>query len=201
VNSSHYFSSKPSSKDERALIETILRGKHYSFFTSQGIFSAKRIDTGTRLLVENMVIPEKGDFLDLGCGIGVIGIIAAKESPGLCVHLTDINSRAVTLTRLNVERYSLKNCNVYEGNLYQPLIHKVFNVITSNPPISAGMHNVVFPMIDGAFEHLIDGGLLQLVIQTKKGGKMLEMYLNKVFGNHMVTKRKSGYRVLTSIKN
>lgn len=200
VSSNHYFSSKPSSKDERALIETILRGKHYSLFTSQGVFSAKRIDIGTRLLVENMIVPEEGDFLDLGCGIGIIGIVAAKESPGLKVHLTDINPRAVNLTRLNIERHALKNCFVYHGNLYQPLGMKVFNVIISNPPISAGMHKVVFPMILGAYDRLVDGGILQLVIQTNKGGKMLADYLNKVFSNHAVTKRKSGYRILTSTK-
>ena len=200
MSNSHYFSSKPSSKDERALIKTVLRGKRVEFFTSQGIFSAKRVDNGTRVLVENMMIPERGDFLDIGCGIGVIGIIAALESPDLRVHLSDVNSRAVKLTRLNVQRHGLVNCSVYEGDLYTPLDNRMFDVIVSNPPVSAGMHKVVLPMVSGAFDHLVDGGVLQMVIQTNKGGNMLAGFFDDVFGSHEVIARKSGYRVFSSVR-
>jgi 16S rRNA (guanine1207-N2)-methyltransferase len=200
VSRNHYFSSKPSSKDKRAIIDTILRGNRYRLLISQGVFSSKRIDNGTRILVENMIIPTEGDFLDIGCGIGVIGLVAAIESPKLKIHLSDVNPRAVNLTRLNVERLSLKNCSVYEGNLYEPLQDMVFDAIVSNPPVSAGMHNVVYPMVSGAYERLVDGGLLQMVIQTNKGGKMLAGFLDEVFGSHMVLARKSGYRVLSSVK-
>ena len=197
---SHYFSSKPSSKDERGKIETILRGKKYSFITSHGVFSAKKVDIGTKVLVENMWIPKSGDFLDLGCGIGVIGIVAASEQPDLMVHLSDVNPRAVKLTRLNIQRRGLQNCRVYEGSLYEPLEGLVFDTIASNPPVSAGMHNVVKPMIEGALTHLVNGGILQMVIQSNKGGKMLAAFLDDVFKNHQVAAIKSGYRILTSIK-
>ena len=200
MTSSHYFSSKPSSKDERAIIETVLRGRRVSFYTSRGVFSAKRVDNGTRVLVENMVIPEQGEFLDLGCGVGIVGIMAALESPALIVHLSDINPRAVMLTRLNVQRHGLENCRVYEGSLYEPLGNKVFDVIASNPPVSAGMHNVVYPMVSGAFDHLNDGGVLQMVIQSNKGGKMLAGFFNEVFGGHEVLAKKSGYRVFSAVK-
>jgi 16S rRNA (guanine1207-N2)-methyltransferase len=200
MTSEHYFSSKPSSKDKRGRIETVLRGKWYSFLTSQGVFSAKRLDLGTRVLVENMGIPEVGKFLDLGCGIGVIGIVAANESPGLDVHLTDVNSRAVTLTQLNAQRLGLTNCSFYEGDLYTPLSNLLFDTIVSNPPVSAGMHKVVFPLVSGAFDHLVEGGTIQMVIQSNKGGRMLANFLDKVFGSYSVLAKKSGYRVLTSVK-
>ncbi|MCW4014371.1 MAG: methyltransferase [Candidatus Bathyarchaeota archaeon] len=198
--SSHYFSKKPSSKDERGKIETVLRGKKYSFITSTGVFSAKRVDNGTRILVENMHIPTVGDFLDLGCGIGVIGIVAASLEPELCVHLTDVNSRAVQLTKLNVQRAGLSNCNTYEGYLYEALGDQKFDAIISNPPISAGMHKVVHPMILGAYERLNTGGVLQMVIQSNKGGKMLAGFFDDVFGEHEIVTRKSGYRVLSACK-
>jgi 16S rRNA (guanine1207-N2)-methyltransferase len=197
---SHYYSSKQSSQDKRGKIETVLRGKRYSFITSQGVFSTKRVDLGTRILVDNMVIPKTGHFLDLGCGIGIIGIIAASVNPELNVHLSDINSRAVKLTKLNIKRFKLKNCKVYEGDLYSPFDEQRFQTIVSNPPISAGMHKVVFPIISGAFERLIEGGTIQLVIQSSKGGKMLADYLDKIFGTHSILVKKSGYRALISIK-
>ena len=197
---SHYFSKKPSSKDERGKIETVLRGRKYSFITSTGVFSAKRVDNGTRILVENMSIPEEGEFLDLGCGIGIIGIVAATTSPSLHVSLSDVNSRAVQLTRLNIQRARLSNCSVYEGNLYEALDDHKFDAIISNPPISAGMHKVVQPMVEGAFERLNFGGVLQMVIQSNKGGKMLAGYFDDVFSEHEIVVRKSGYRVLSSCK-
>lgn len=197
---SHYYSSRQSTKDKRGRIETVLRGKKYSFITSQGVFSAKRVDLGTRVLVDNMVIPNTGHFLDLGCGIGIIGIVAATVNPELDVHLSDINSRAVQLTQLNIRRLGLENCSVYEGDLYTPLGEQRFHTIVSNPPVSAGMHKVVFPIISGAFDRLIEGGTIQLVIQSNKGGKMLADFLDQIFGTHNVLVKKSGYRVLISIK-
>jgi len=200
MSNSHYFSKKPSSKDERGKIVTMLRGRKYSFITSRGVFSAKRVDTGTRVLVENMHIPEDGDFLDLGCGLGIIGIVAASVEPELSVHLTDVNTRAVKLTRLNVQRAELSNCNVYEGYLYEALGDQKFDAIISNPPVSAGMHKVVHPMISGAYERLNPDGILQMVIQSNKGGKMLAGFFDDVFGKHQVVAKKSGYRVLSSCK-
>ncbi len=196
MSDSHYFSSKPTSNDKRGLITTILRGKEYSFITSTGVFSAKRVDTGTRVLVENMELPKDGRVLDMGCGIGVIGIVAAKENPSLEIHLSDINERAVNLTRENIKRNKAKNCHVHQGYLYEPLGDMTFDSIISNPPISAGMRKVVFPLVEGAYERLNAGGNLQLVIQSNKGGKMLAKVLDETFGDHCVLARKSGYRVL-----
>lgn len=196
--SDHYFSAKPSSSDKRGLIKATLRGKKYSFVTSTGVFSAKRIDTGTRVLVENMILPEEGRLLDMGCGIGVIGIVAAQENPSLEVHLTDVNERAFKLTRENMYKNKVTNCHVYHGNLYEPLGELSFDSIISNPPISAGMKKIVFPLVEGAYTRLNSGGTLQLVIQSNKGGKMLAKKLDEVFGSHDVLARKSGFRVLVA---
>jgi len=199
MSDSHYFSSKPTVEDRRGLIRTILRGKRYEFITSRGVFSAKKVDNGTRILVENMVLPEEGRLLDMGCGIGVIGIVAARERPGLEVVMTDVNQRAVDLTRLNAKRNTVTNVSVHEGFLFEPLGDMKFDSIVSNPPISAGMRKVVFPLVEGAKKRLVEGGTLQLVIQSNKGGKMLAGAMDEAFGEHSVLTRKSGYRVLLAV--
>lgn len=194
--SNHYFSAKPSSKEKRGVIKATLRGKDYSFITSSGVFSAKRIDTGTRVLVENMILPESGRLLDMGSGIGIIGIVAARENPDLEVHLSDVNERAFKLTRENIYRNKVTNCHPHHGNLYEPLGDLMFDSIISNPPISAGMKKIVFPIVEGAYERLNPEGTLQLVIQSNKGAKMLAKHMDEIFGEHEVVKRKSGFRVL-----
>jgi len=79
--SEHYFSENPTSSEKLGLIRATLNGFQLEFMTSSGVFSHKRIDNGTRLIVESMVLPTEGRVLDIGCGYGVIGIAAAKKNP------------------------------------------------------------------------------------------------------------------------
>ena len=196
--SDHYYSSKPTSKIKRGLIKSRLRGREYTFVSGSGVFSFRRIDNGTRTLVEAMELPEEGSVLDLGCGYGVIGIVAATMCPKLQVTLTDINSRATSLAKENVARMSLTNVTVSTGDLYESVRDREFNVIVCNPPVSAGMTRTVKPIVEGATDHLVEGGSIQMVIHWNKGGRMLAGYLEDSFGGFEVLARKGGFRVFRS---
>jgi 16S rRNA (guanine1207-N2)-methyltransferase len=195
--SEHYFSESPTSPDERGLIRTKLRGFDFEFETSSGVFSHKRVDSGTRLLVESMTLPERGRVLDLGCGIGVVGIVAARLNPALEVWMTDVNSRAVSLAESNTKRNGVK-ATVRQGNLYEPVGGAKFDLIITNPPMSAGIDAVVRPMIKGAPAHLVGGSAFQLVVQSNKGGRTLSGIIDETFGNFEVTSRGGGFRVFTA---
>jgi 16S rRNA (guanine1207-N2)-methyltransferase len=196
--SDHYFSPEPASAPERGVVSAYLRGRRYRFVTATGVFSHKRIDNGTRLLVESMEVPRAGSLLDVGCGYGVVGIVAAVLEPGLRVTMTDVNRRAAALARENAAAMRLGNVEVLEGDLYEPVGGRVFTTIVSNPPISAGMRRVVEPLVSGAVDRLEDGGLLQVVVQSNKGGRILAAFLDDHFGGHEVASRGSGYRVLVA---
>lgn len=198
--SEHYFSEKPTSPEERGLIRSTLRGLELEFVTSSGIFSHKRIDNGTRLLVESMELPDEGRLLDLGCGYGVIGITAALTNPRLEVTMTDVNSRAVVLAAENAARNRAKNAATRHGSLYEPVEDTMFDAIITNPPISAGMARVVEPIIAGAPAHLNEGGSFQLVVQTNKGGRTVTAMMERTFGESRVLAKGSGYRVLYASK-
>lgn len=193
----HYYSEKPKSKVQLALIRTYFRGRFFEFLTCTSVFSKKRIDLGTRLLVESMILPKEGDFLDLGCGYGPVGIAAAKMSPGINVVMTDVNERAVWLAKENLKRNRIKNGKTLQGFMYEPVESRRFKTILSNPPVSAGME-IVTSIIQGAPSHLTEDGWFQLVVRSRKGGKRLFSELEKTFGNVEVLARRSGYRVLYS---
>jgi len=193
----HYFSENPTSPEERGLIRCTLRGLDFEFETSSGIFSHRKVDNGTRLLAESMILPQRGMVLDLGCGFGALGIAAARLNPSLDVLMTDINSRAVALAEENAERNGVR-ATVRQGNLYEPVEGKLFDLILTNPPISAGIDAVVKPMIRGAPAHLSGGGSIQLVVQSNKGGKTLARLMGETFGGVEVTAKGGGYRVLKS---
>jgi len=195
----HYFAAHPKSKMRLGIIRTHLRGIHFEFLTASGVFSKKRVDLGTRLLIESMVLSQEGYVLDVGCGYGAVGIAAAKFNPNLRVFMVDVNERAVRLARQNAEKNYVSNVDVRRGYLYEPVKDLVFNCVLSNPPVSAGMETVK-AIISEAPEHMANGGLFQMVVKSKIGGKRLSMFFEEAFGNIEVLARKSGYRVLMSKK-
>jgi len=193
----HYFTEKPKSKVDLGIIRTYLRGRLFEFVTASGVFSKTRIDLGTRLLIESMILPEEGYVLDLGCGYGPVGIVAAAFNPKLHVILTDLNERALWLAKENAKRNRIENVEVRKGFLYEPVKDMRFETILSNPPTTAGM-KIVLPIIEQAPQHLAKSGLLQIVVRSKISGKRLTTKIEETFGNIKIHARKSGYRVLTA---
>ena len=196
----HYFTKQPTSKLEPGLIRCTLRGLSLEFLTDSGVFSHRRIDAGTRLLIESMILPTEGALLDLGCGYGPIGIVAARLSTRLSVWMTDINARAVALAEENAARNRAGNIKALQGSIYEPVEGLEFDAIVSNPPISAGMKRVVEPLVEGSVDHLRDGGSLQLVVQSNKGGRTLAGLMEDAYGGVEVVARRGGYRVLRAVK-
>jgi 16S rRNA (guanine1207-N2)-methyltransferase len=195
----HYFAETPKSEPKLGMVQTRLRGEPFKFLTSSSVFSKKQIDAGTRLLIEAMQLPDTGSVLDLGCGYGAVGIVAAAVNPRLHVVMTDVNMRAVQLARRNIKINKVRNAKVHHGYLYEPLNDSMFTCILSNPPVSAGMETVL-AIIQGAPTFLSCDGTLQMVVRSKIGKKTLPNTFTSAFGNCSVLARKSGYRVLVAKK-
>lgn len=196
----HYFTARPKSKPKFGLIHTNLRGKPFKFLTASGVFSKKRVDLGTELLAKAMVLPESGYVLDMGCGYGAIGIVAASLNLNLHVIMVDVNERAVRLAKRNMELNRVYNAEVRRGYLYKPVEGMLFNCILSNPPVSAGLATVK-TIITEAPKHMAEKATLQMVVKSKIGGKRLQQIFEETFGNCAVLARKSGYRVLITEKS
>ena len=195
----HYFTTHPQSAVSFGLIKTRLHNFPFEFLTASSVFSKKRVDTGTRLLVETMILPKSGHVLDVGCGYGAVGIAAAVFNPSIQVVMTDVNIRAVHLAKENIERNRVKNARVKRGYLYEPVRDLNFNCVLSNPPVSAGI-DTVKALIMEAPKVLAEKGMLQMVVRSKIAGKVLPAVFETTFGNCEVLSRKSGYRVLAAEK-
>ncbi|ADV65448.1 class I SAM-dependent methyltransferase [Desulfurococcus mucosus] len=176
----HYY--KPGPPGEKRLIPLTIHGQSFEFLSYTSLFSGSSIDEGTRLLLENIVIPEEGVVLDIGCGYGVIGIVVARLNPRLKVYMTDVNPLAVKTARFNARRNGVGDrVVVVEGDGYRPVEGLVFNAIYSNPPLAAGMR-VVEEIVLGAKEHLAEEGFAQFVLARG--------------GSHLAEKAKGKYRVV-----
>src|SRR5881396_1417533 len=194
-----YFEKRPASARRSARITVTIRGRPFLFQTDSSVFSREEIDRGTELLLEAIEIGPCESILDLGCGYGVIGIVAARLSEGGHVILTDVNERAVALARTNVAANEIANAEARLGDLYEPVRDMAFDHIVCNPPIRAG-RAVVDRIVTEAPMHLLDGGKLWLVARTRQGADTLRERMAASFGSAEVVRRGSGFKVLRSTK-
>ncbi|MCD6266829.1 MAG: class I SAM-dependent methyltransferase, partial [Thermotogaceae bacterium] len=177
----HYYTVEPTSKLKVKVTKLVLRNGHeYLFKTPSGVYSYGRIDKATKILLDHMVVHGES-LLDLGCGYGVIGIVAKKEYPRMRVFMSDINKRAVEFAKINAKDNNV-DVDIRWGDLYEPWKDMKFDMIVCNPPIVAGKR-VWMKIIEDAPEYLNDGGSLQMVAYHNKGGKRMKGYMEKVFGN------------------
>ena len=195
-----YFEKRPASARRSARITVTIRGRPFLFQTDSGVFSREGLDRGTELLLEAIEVGPCESILDLGCGYGVIGIVAAHLSEGGHVILTDVNERAAALARANIAANRIRNAEVRIGDVYGPVDDLLFDHIICNPPIRAG-RVIVDRIIAEAPSHLLDGGSLWLVARTRQGADTLRLRMRNAFDGGDVVKRGSGYKVLRSVKS
>jgi len=198
----HYYSAFPDSKIKFHSISVSLRRHLYIFKTLSGVFAYKKLDLGTKILVENMIIPQQpGNFIDLGCGYGVIGIVLAYESPLSIVYLIDINKRAIWCAKENVKLNlpeSKNRVSVLRGNYFEPLKDRgiMFDGIFMNPALRQG-RKTFLNLFDEIVCYLKSNGSFQFVVRRKMGADYILNYLiaNYTEKNIKVLSKKSGYWV------
>src|SRR2546425_12713507 len=194
-----YFAARPKSRRRPAEIHFAFRGHAFTFRSDAGVFSGGKIDRGTELLLDALEIGPCELILDLGCGYGAIGIIAARLSEGGHVILTDVNERAVALARKNVAANGVGNAEVRLGTLYEPVAGLAFDHILCNPPIRAG-RKVVDGIVAEAPTHLLGGGRFWLVARTRQGADSLRQRMAHAFGTAAIVKPGTGFKGLRATK-
>lgn len=195
----HYYSKQPTAASDPKSIQVPLRGRTFTFVTDAGVFSKGGIDFGSRLLIEMMDIAEQDEVLDVGCGYGPIGLAAATLASRGRVTMVDINERAVELARANASRNGITNVEIVQGDLFEPLGGRTFTKILSNPPIRAGK-TVVHRLFEQAYDHLVKGGQLWIVIQRKQGAPSALAKLESLYTSVREVDKDKGYRIYCATK-
>ena len=116
-----------------------------------------------------------GRALDLGTGCGVQALHLAAHADH--VVATDVNARALWMTRLNAELNGAE-VEVRDGSFFEPVAGERFDLISTNPPFvispatgerlvyrDSGLpgDRVVEHIVRAGPEHLADGGWLQVL--------------------------------------
>ena len=158
------------------MYEVDIRGVTLCLETAPNLFSPAHADRGTLAMLSLTSFDSSDRVLDLGCGVGIVGIYAARS--GAMVMMTDFDSSAVRIASDNCLRNNV-SCTVLESDGFAAIEPgRLFTQILSNPPYHTDF-SVAKRFIEGAFRHLEVGGRLLMVT------KRLDWYRNKlsaVFG-------------------
>ncbi|NLM41685.1 MAG: class I SAM-dependent methyltransferase [Firmicutes bacterium] len=199
--SDHYFTAKPGAEHKPVAFQAELKGRLYRFQSDAGVFSKTEVDPGTRLLIDCLQLRPGEVVLDLGCGYGPIGMVAADMvGPSGQVYMVDVNERAVELARQNLDANGIENAQVLVSDGLTALPEVSFDWVLCNPPIRAGK-KVVYQLLTDAYRALKPGGCLLVVIRTKQGAKSLQAYLEELAGSCDTVEREGGFRVLQCCKH
>jgi 16S rRNA (guanine1207-N2)-methyltransferase len=196
----HYSTASPRSRPRPRRFTVRLRGRLWTFETSSGVFAQRGLDPGTRLLIETMRIRPRDHILDLGCGYGPVGLVAAALAPQGQAHLVDMNQRAATLAAANARGHGLTNVHVLVGDAASAVREGSMDVVVTNPPIRAG-RRVVVAFIEGAWRALRPGGRFYLVARTAQGARTLSRLIAERFGSVRQVAASGGYRVFEGTRS
>jgi 16S rRNA G1207 methylase RsmC len=196
----HYYTKKQTSAFRPVKVPIRASGIETEFYTSGGVFSPRKLDLGTKLLIDAATIEKGWKVLDLGCGYGVVGILLKKQHPSIDLVMSDVNPRAVKLAKMNAKLHRI-DADILQSDSFdnKELDTMRFDTILLNPPQTAGK-DVCFQMIEQSKAHLKKQGTLQIVARSQKGGKQLSKKMKDTFNNIEETAKGSGYRVYVSRK-
>jgi len=177
-----------------------LFGETFTLRSDAGVFSKDGLDDGSRLLLETIAKTDLGtEILDLGCGVGPIGLTLAKLDPSRHLTLADVNLRALECCKANAAALGVEDrVDIIESDVYSNIATS-FSTIVTNPPIRAGK-KVTYAMYAGAVSHLNEGGSLILVIRKAQGAPSCQRYLETLFPRVEAVASHKGYRILIATK-
>lgn len=160
------------------MISVTIKNIPMIFKSDATLFSHKAIDTGTLAMLSIIDFSPNDKVLDLGCGYGVVGILASKIIGSENVIMCDISETAVQYSKINAELNQIMNIDIRISDGYQNIEDSDFTLILSNPPYHTDF-SVAKSFIEGGYKRLVIGG--RMVMVTKR----LTWYKNKlssVFG-------------------
>nr|WP_207753560.1 methyltransferase [Sporosalibacterium faouarense] len=177
------------------VIKTNIKGIDLQFETSSDVFSPHNIDLGTLTMLSTLEFEQEDKVLDLGCGYGVVGVLAAKIIGAENVTMVDVSEEAVNLAKKNAKLNNVPEVKIYQSDGLLELQESNFTKILSNPPYHANF-SVPKQFIEKGFNRLELSGRMYMVTKRKK------WYMNKlisVFGGVKITEE-NGYYVFMAEK-
>ena len=170
-----------------------IKGVKLEMRSAPGLFSPAHPDRGTLAMLSQVEFHPGQRVMDLGCGWGLVGVLAARICGAENVYMCDIDPAAVETAQLNAAVNGVPGVNICVSDGFKAVDAAGFDLILSNPPYQTDF-SVAKSFIEKGFNRLKVGGWMYLVVKREK------WYLNKmraVFGGAS-SREADGYCVISS---
>ncbi len=149
-----------------------------------GVFAREKLDIGARFMLEQFQhLPQARQVIDLGCGNGVLGLVAQRQQPQAQLLFVDESYMAVASARENYQQaFGHQLADFVVGDILDGLQKKAVDLILCNPPFHQ-QHviddQVAWEMFRQSHQQLAAGGELWVV-----GNRHLHYHskLKRLFG-------------------
>lgn len=125
-------------------VEYQLENTDYWLTNHANVFSRDSLDIGTRFFLQHLpIVPSATDMIDLACGNGVVGLIAAEHNPNATLHFVDESFMAVASAQANFYRaFGKERAATFQiGDGLSNFAAQSADVILCNPPFH--QHNTI----------------------------------------------------------
>lgn len=179
-----------------------LEGSEFQITNHANVFSREKLDIGTRFFIQHLPDDDRYEnIIDLGCGNGVVGLIAAEKNPAAKLHFADESYMAVASAEANFRAawpdrdagFTVTDClrGYPSGN---------YDLILNNPPFH--QQNTVgdfiaWQMFRESHRVLQQHGALWVIGNRHLG---YHVKLKRLFGNCQTIASNNKFVILKAIK-
>ena len=168
------------------------------------VFSQEKLDLGSQFFIENLPVSEQYEtIVDLGCGNGVLGLMAAIKNPAAKIIFTDESYMAVESAISNFLSVfeDTREAEFLQTDSLQGIEDSSVSLVLCNPPFhqnNAINDNVAWQMFFEARLALENKGELWVI-----GNRHLAYHakLKKLFGNAEVVASNNKFVIVKAIKS
>ena len=182
-------------------LEATIRGQPFRLSSRPGVFSWDHLDEATTLLADVMTVNAGESVLDIGCGCGALGVLAATLSGSGTVCMLDADVEAVRSATRSAAAAGLTNVRASTSDVAAAVLGERFDVVVTNPPFHVGKAtdlNVPLQFIHDAWEVLAPGGRLYLVANRTLP---YENTIKHRFGNITTLHDGQRFKVLSAVRD
>ncbi|AMK77849.1 MULTISPECIES: methyltransferase [Methylomonas] len=181
-----------------------LENSDLSICNHANVFSRDSLDIGTRFLLEHLPQnPEYRNFIDLGCGNGIVGVMLAKQNPKAQIGFIDESFMAIASARENFSAAfsDTRQADFLVADCLSDYPEKSADCIVCNPPFhqqhTIGDH-IAWQMFQQAHKVLRKGGELRVI-----GNRHLNYHLalKKLFGNCRQVAANAKFVIFSCVKS
>ncbi|MFB6076349.1 MAG: methyltransferase, partial [Candidatus Aenigmatarchaeota archaeon] len=177
--------------------EEEIKGINCEFTSTEGLFSPKELDHGTRFLIKNIEIKDGGKILDLACGYGPLGIFASKMGKDNVIYFTDDDAVSIKYTKKNMKLNEVNGSKTFVGDCLEPVNDIKFDKILCNPPTHSGK-GIIYELLEDSYKSLRNDGCIYLVYNKSLN---YERKLRNIYNVVRIINENNQFKVCKAIKD